>query len=386
MSNKYKELSSLVCDRRADVIKVSFSSPVGAEFSKITLRPVTLKGKSAWQAERFRDNKVFHLNITEEEISAWIEKSAEDYAQICVFMSGETVTFSLSGNSLRKKSSANNLQKKAEGGNNREKNYILREGENIPALVELGVFTKDFRVVSSKYDKYRQINRFIELIDDAYADYDGQEITILDFGCGKSYLTFIVYYYFVKIKNIKAKIIGYDLKADVVENCNKIARRYGYNGLSFVVSDVTRDVLYDEKIDMIISLHACDTATDYALSYALHKNVKNIFSVPCCQHEINLSIGRGGELDVFLKYGIVKERMSALLTDTLRAMILEDLGYSVDMIEFVDFEQSPKNLMIRAKKCKIPQRKNRDAIISLIERYGFSQALWSLTQDLYGAK
>ena len=314
MSNKYKELSSLVCDRRADVIKVSFSSPVGAEFSKITLRPVTLKGKSAWQAERFRDNKVFHLNITEEEISAWIEKSAEDYAQICVFMSGETVTFSLSGNSLRKKSSANNLQKKAEGGNNREKNYILREGENIPALVELGVFTKDFRVVSSKYDKYRQINRFIELIDDAYADYDGQEITILDFGCGKSYLTFIVYYYFVKIKNIKAKIIGYDLKADVVENCNKIARRYGYNGLSFVVSDVTRDVLYDEKIDMIISLHACDTATDYALSYALHKNVKNIFSVPCCQHEINLSIGRGGELDVFLRYGIVKERMSALLT------------------------------------------------------------------------
>ena len=387
MSNKYKEISNLICERREKLVKIGFSSPDGAEFSRITLRPVVIKAKNAWQAERFRDNKVFHLNVSDEEICDWVEKTAKDYSQICVFLSGETVTFSRSGGSLRKKSSKNTMQKKStDEQNNRQKNYILREGENIPALVELGVFTKDFRVVASKHDKYRQINRFIELIDDAYADYDGKEITILDFGCGKSYLTFIVYYYFVKIKNIKAKIIGYDLKADVVQRCNEIARRYGYNGLSFVVSDVTRDVLYDEKIDMIISLHACDTATDYALSYALHKKVKNIFSVPCCQHEINLSIKRGGELDVFLKYGIVKERMSALLTDTIRAMILEDLGYSVDMIEFVDLEQSPKNLMIRAKKCKLPQRKNKEQIKSLIDTYKFSQSLWSLTQDLYGDK
>ncbi len=387
MSNKYKQISALFEEQPDEIIKASFSSPKNAEFVKISLRPITLKGKRAWQAERFRDNKVFHLNIENEEIGNWVESTSESYGQICIFFAGESVTFSSSGGALRVKRSKNDLKPtKTSVSNNREKNYILREGEDIPALVELGIFTKDFRVVSSKYDKYRQINRFIELIDNAYSDYEGKEITILDFGCGKSYLTFIVYYYFAKIKNVKAKIIGYDLKADVVERCNEIAHRYGYDGLSFVVSDVSCDTLYDEKIDMIISLHACDTATDYALSYALHKNVKNIFSVPCCQHEINLSIKRGGELDVFLKYGIVKERMSALLTDTIRAMILEDLGYSVDMIEFVDLEQSPKNLMIRAKRCRIPQRKNKATIQSLQNSYGFEHTLWRLTQDLYEGK
>jgi len=191
-----------------------------------------------------------------------------------------------------------------------------------------------------------------------------------------------VYYYFVVLKGIKAKIIGYDLKADVVEHCNGIAKKYGYDDLEFVVSDVTRDVLYGEKIDMIISLHACDTATDYALFYAIQKNVKNIFSVPCCQHEINSSIGRGGELDVFLKHGIIKERMSALLTDSIRALILEDMGYSVDMIEFVDLAHSPKNIMIRAKKNKKPSGKNRAEIESLVNKYSFKQTLFELTKKL----
>ncbi len=379
MSSKYKEISSLISERRADIVKVTFSSPVGAEYAKIALRPISLKGALAWQAERFRDNKVFHLNVADAEIAEWVESAAATYAQICVAMAGESVTFSLSGKGIQKSASKNNLQRPTtEGKNNREKNYILREGENIPALVELGVFTKDFRIVSGKHDKYKQINRFIELIDDAYRDYSDGEITILDFGCGKSYLTFIVYYYFVKIKGVKAKIIGYDLKADVVESCNRIAKKYGYDDLTFVVSDVTRDTLYGEKIDMIISLHACDVATDYALFYAIQKNVKSIFSVPCCQHEINSSIKKGGELDVFLKYGIVKERMSALLTDTIRAMILEDMGYSVDMIEFVDLEQSPKNLMLRAKKTKIPSKKNRQRISALMEAYRFNQTLYRL--------
>ena len=180
------------------------------------------------------------------------------------------------------------------------------------------------------------------------------------------------------IKNIDATIIGYDLKQDVVDNCNAIAKKYGYEKLQFVVSDVSKDVLYDKHIDMIVSLHACDTATDYALYYAIKKNVKSIFSVPCCQHEINLSIKRGGELDIFLKYGLIKERMSALLTDSIRALILEDMGYSVDMIEFVDFEHSPKNLMIRAQKTKIPSNRNRERITKLIEQYSIRQTLFEL--------
>jgi len=242
------------------------------------------------------------------------------------------------------------------------------------------VFTKENKIVSSKYDKYKQINRFIELIDDEFKNSTQKEITILDFGCGKSYLTFIVYYYFVKVKKMNAKIIGYDLKADVVENCNTIAKKYGYDNLKFIVADVKKDKLYDNNIDAVISLHACDTATDYALNFAITHNVKHIFSVPCCQHEINLSIKEGGELDFLLKYGIIKERVCALMTDSIRAMILEDLGYTVDLIEFVDLSHSPKNIMIRATKCKKPTNKNKEYVEKLIEKYNFNQTLYELTK------
>ena len=169
------------------------------------------------------------------------------------------------------------------------------------------------------YDKFRQINRFIELVDDAFRASEQQEITILDFGCGKSYLTFILYYYFTVKRGVKATILGYDLKEDVVEHCNAIAQKYGYDGLRFVVSDVTRDTLADTHVDMVVTLHACDTATDYALWYAVEKGVKHIFSVPCCQHEINATIHKGGDFDVLLRHGLLQERFSALLTDSIRA-------------------------------------------------------------------
>ncbi len=382
--NSAIEISEFLIENREKIIKITFSSPAkkDAEYSKITIRPITIKERPVWQAERFRENKVFHLNVTDSDGAKWLSDTAEGYAQISVFLPGETVTYSAAKTGYRKKSAKNNFSAPAgKQENNRKKEYILKEGDNIPALVDLGVFTQDFKIVNSKYDKYKQINRFVELIDDAYSEYGEKEITILDFGCGKSYLTFIVYYYFVVVKGIKAKIIGYDLKADVVEHCNGIAKKYGYDDLEFVVSDVTKDVLYGEKIDMIISLHACDTATDYALFYAIQKNVKNIFSVPCCQHEINSSIKRGGELDVFLHHGIIKERMSALLTDSIRSMILEDMGYSVDMIEFVDLAHSPKNLMIRARKNKKPSGKNRTAIAKLVKTYGFKQTLFELTKN-----
>ena len=379
MTDKIEQISSPIEERKDELQKISFSSPVSSEYKKISVRPILIKGSRAWQAERFTDTKVYHLNLRDDELASWVEECALGFSQICLFFAGESVTFSRKGDSFKKKVSKNDLKPKEAQQNNRQKNYLLREGEYIPALVELGVFTHELKVARDKQDKFRQINRFVELIDDAFSSYQNDEICILDFGCGKSYLTFIVYYYFTEIKKVKAKIIGYDLKEDVVKNCNAIAKKYGYNGLEFFVSDVTRDVLYDRHIDMIVSLHACDTATDYALFYAIQKNVKHIFSVPCCQHEINSTIKRGGELDVFLKYGIVKERMSALLTDTIRAMILEDMGYSVDMIEFVDLEQSPKNLMLRAKKSKLPMKINEGKIKSLIDTYSFKQSLWELT-------
>lgn len=380
-----ENIKRIITDERNTLIKISISSPFSKdeEFNKISVRPVTIKKKPCFQAERFKNNQVFHLNMSTEEFLVFLEDIFKKYAQISFFKSGETITCSVSaGGKIKTKVSKNNLKAKAtESGNNRRKEYIFNEGENIPALVDLGVFTPDFKIVKSKYDKFKQINRFIEIVNDAFVNDSSKEITILDFGCGKSYLTFIIYYYFAEIKKKKVKIIGYDLKKDVVESCNKIAEKYGYENLKFIVSDVTKDTLADEHIDMVISLHACDTATDYALNYAIQKKVKYIFSVPCCQHEVNKTIKTGGDFDILLKHGLIKERMSALLTDSIRVAFLEDMGYSVDVLEFVDFSHSPKNIMIRAKKTKKGNDKNRKQIKDLQEKYKFTQTLYKLTGD-----
>ena len=179
---------------------------------------------------------------------------------------------------------------------------------------------------------------------------------------------------------VKATILGYDLKEDVVEHCNAIAQKYGYDGLRFVVSDVTRDTLADTPVDMVVTLHACDTATDYALWYAVEKGVKHIFSVPCCQHEINATIHKGGDFDVLLRHGLLQERFSALLTDSIRAAVLEDMGYTVDVIEFIDFAHSPKNLMLRCVKDRRAGERNLSAAWELAEKYGFRQALLELAE------
>ena len=296
--------------------KAVFSQPVDKlSDQKVTLRPVRIKGKLSYQAERFRDNKAFHQNLDEDALLALVENELDGrYRQVLIVGEQGSTQYVLrqkGGYKTTGRSAA--LPRPGDQAHNREKAYILREGENIPALVDLGVVTPDFKIVRSKYDKYKQINRFVELVDQELSRYEGRKIRILDFGCGKSYLTFILYYYFAVKRGVQARIIGYDLKADVVEHCNQIAQKYGYEGLRFQVADVTRDALSEEPIDMVVTLHACDTATDYALDYAIRRKVKHIFSVPCCQHELNSSIHKGGELDLLLNHGIIKERVCALL-------------------------------------------------------------------------
>ena len=365
-----------------ELSKAVFSQPADKlSDTKVIIRPVNIRGESLYQAESFRDNKAYHKNYSDTELLSYVENQLEGrYRQVLIQSGSESRQFVLKQNGSYKKSGSSAAVPRPGGStaHNREKEYILKEGENIPALVDLGVFTRDFKVVRSKYDKYRQINRFVELVAQGFAGEKRDEISILDFGCGKSYLTFILYYYFAEKLKIKTRIIGYDLKKDVVENCEAIARSYGYEGLSFELADVTKDKLADTHIDMVVTLHACDIATDYALAYAVNRGVKHIFSVPCCQHEINSSIHKGGDLDILLNYGIIKERMSALLTDSIRASVLEDAGYSVDMIEFIDFEHSPKNIMIRARQTGKRRENSRKEAEALREKYGFKHSLLEL--------
>lgn len=363
--------------------KAVFSQPTeGAKFQKLTLRPVKIKGKGCIQMEGFRDNKAFHRNLSEEETLALAEESlAGRYRQVLIMSDGAAAQYVLRRDGSYRKSGKSAVPRP--GGetalsHDRAKRYLLAEGENIPALVDLGVFTPEMTIVKAKYDKYRQINRFVELIDDAFSSVEPGPLTVMDFGCGKSYLTFILYYYFAVKRAFDVEMIGYDLKADVVERCNAVADKYGYSGLHFETADVSKDTLLDKPIDLLVTLHACDTATDYALDFAVRHGAKRIFSVPCCQHEINATISKGGDFDALLRYGVVKERVSALLTDTIRAGILEDMGYTVDLMEFVDLAHSPKNLMIRAEKKSSPRDKNIPRFRELAARYGFRQTLLEL--------
>ena len=361
--------------------KAVFSQPTDkAAAQKLSVRPLVIRGETVYQAESIRDNKAMHQNLSAEELTALCRSELEGrYRQVLIVSGGESRQYILRRDGSYKLTGKTAATAPAPAAHNREKKYLLAEGECIPALVDLGVFTADYKILRDKYDKYKQINRFIELIDDAVGSSGLEEMTILDFGCGKSYLTFILYYYLVEKRGMRAHIIGYDLKADVVERCNGIAAKYGYSGLEFHVADVTRDTLYDRHIDMVVTLHACDTATDYALAKAVKWGAKVILSVPCCQHEINKQI-QNDLLSPVLQYGLLKERMSALLTDGIRAKLLENAGYETQILEFIDMEHTPKNLLIRAVKRQEGSKKLPEELKACMEAYHVKPTLAD-TQD-----
>ena len=355
-----------------EFIRAVFSNPrVKDNVVKAKLRPMEQKGELLFQLESFTKTQAFHKNLTVEETKDELAKLLEEFRQVQVETVSEDITVLISkkGKATIKRKRKKVQAKAADLSHNRKKKYILEEGIVVPFLQDLGVMTQDGKIVRTKMDKFRQINRFLE------------------FGCGKSYLTFAMYYYLHGLKGYDIRIIGLDLKTDVILHCNELAKKYGYEKLTFLVGDIA-DYEGVDQVDMVVTLHACDTATDYALAKAVGWNAKVILSVPCCQHEVNkqfekqrnLHSGKmksktevmGGSemlgdqlasmeevLGPIMDYGLLRERFAALVTDGLRAKRLESEGYETQVLEFIDMEHTPKNILLRAVKKGSPAAKSR---------------------------
>lgn len=383
---------------RDNVEKIIISSPVkkSDEYKKIVVE--SKAGK--YQIAKYTQKQVFHENLDENDIAFRLaELSFQKFKQVngmskaaehIILLSKDgratykvkkratdKVTLSAAGGASEAGAAC---PVKQENSHNRKKNYILQEGMKIEPLTDMGVFTADGKVVNSMYDKYKQINRFIEILDDEISKSGLKKLNVIDFGCGKSYLTFVVYYYLTEIMHMEVNMIGLDLKSDVIKKCNEAAKKYGYDTLKFELGDINGfKAPFD--VDMVITLHACDTATDFALYNAIEWKAKMIFSVPCCQHELNKQI-QPQNLAILSRYGILKERFSAIATDAIRCNLLEYMGYKTQILEFVDFDNTPKNLMIRAVKRGVTPpavtRRAREEVDALVSEFGFEPTLMKL--------
>lgn len=388
------------------ILSVTFSKAV-ANAEVVLGRPyirvkINLKPKSSgavYFAELFTDTQVFHENFDELTLNDFIEKCRGNCFKNCVIRTEtEEITFltnkkgkttelrkSIERN-IKNYASAKNIPSVNLNENNRRKNYIIQEGEPVGFLCALGVMNEQGKVISSKYDKFRQINRFLEFIDDIlpYISNEGKTLNIVDFGSGKSYLTFAVHYYLTQVKKVACRITGLDLKKEVIENCNMLARKLNLKGIQFKHGDIAD--YEDDAPDLVITLHACDVATDFALDYAIRKNAAAILSVPCCQHEVNGQLSKNlnqlkdTEFGPLLKYGIIRERFAALVTDALRAEYLERAGYSVNVMEFIDMEGTPKNILLRAvkKNGKSDCTDGKDSVSGLMEKLKINPSLYNM--------
>lgn len=355
--------------------------------SRVRIRPVEIRGERVFQATATVGTKAIHKNYTLEEVLSYVEASLTDgfgQLQIQGQMKDGTVLVSKKGKQTIKTRPHEALEPVKIQSHNRVKQYILKEGIPVPFLVDLGVMNKEGKVHTHSYDKFKQINRFLEFIEDILPSLQkDREVTILDFGCGKSYLTFAMYYYLKELKGYDVNIIGLDLKEDVIKKCSILARKYGYEKLHFLQGDIA-DYEGVNKVDMVVTLHACDKATDYALAKAIEWDAEVILSVPCCQHELNYRI-QNDLLEPVLKYGILKERMSALITDGIRAELLESEGYHTQILEFIDMEHTPKNILIRAVKTG-KRKDNQEAIESCENALHITPTLGQLLDELRGAE
>lgn len=365
-----------------DFVAATLSNPKDKNgVKKVKVRPILKKHVLFFQCEAHKNNQVFHDNYKAEEAAEALADYMEEFRQMQLETKQfrYTVLISKKGKVTIQKKQQSGCAREVDLSHNRNKKYILQEGIKVPFLRDLGVMTAEGKIVRTKFDKFRQINRFLEFVEDILPQLDkDREITILDFGCGKSYLTFAMYYYLHELKGIDARIIGLDLKKEVIQHCNELSVKYGYQKLKFLEGNIV-DYTGVDEVDMVVTLHACDTATDFALDKAVGWNAKVILSVPCCQHELNGQM-KNELLAPILKYGLIKERMAALITDAMRAEYLESCGYDAQILEFIDMEHTPKNILIRAVKTG-KKRENQEQMKACEEFFHITPTLGRLLEE-----
>ena len=361
--NMLSELKKYIQEEK--FIKIVFSDKKDGNFSKIIIKPLSLKTGKNIQIESFKDNKAFHKNIelnNLQEIENTLKEYIENFKQILLQIENLDISFMKKKERFIKKENKNNLIKNS-NEHNKKKQYILNEGDKIDFLIELGLMSAEGKILKSSYNKFKQINKYLEFIDDVIEELKSKKlidnhINILDFGCGKSYLTFALYYYLKHYrKDLSFSIVGLDLKKDVIEFCNKLAQKLNYENLEFLNGNI-KDYDKSKEVDLVFSLHACNNPTDYSLEKALSLSAKAILAVPCCHHEFFEKIQKSKNSDfyntlkIMLDNGVVLDKFATLATDSFRSLTLELCGYKTKMIEFIDTEHTPKNILIRAIKSK----------------------------------
>lgn len=351
MDNLYKLIENIIT--KDTLIEAILSNlRISTDYNKVIIKPVIINDIIYYQFSFFYNKKVIHKNLDKQDSINELKSLFDTtFKQGNIFTKDKDIQILISKKFKVTILNSKPTKNQTSLEHNRNKDYLLADNKPIDFLIELGVMNQNGKVISKKYDKFKQINRFLEMIDDIIPNLKtNKRLNIIDFGCGKSYLTFAVYYYLKIIKNLDINIIGLDLKQDVIDNCNQLANKLNYENLKFYTGNI-ENYITDTNIDMVITLHACDTATDAALEKAIKWNCDVILSVPCCHHELNSQI-KNDTLNPMLKYGILKERFAALATDAIRANLLEISGYKVQLLEFIDMEHTPKNILIRATKSK----------------------------------
>lgn len=379
MNENLKSIEDMI--RNGDLIFAVLSNiRKGAQktYNKLDIKPVLIKGTQLYHVTYQYEKKVLHDNFEATELIALLDEVLGNYFKQGVFYATDgdyQLLFNkkMEGKIITKPPS----RFKVEQEHNRKKNYIIPDGEPCDFMTHLGLMDSDGRVFKKKYDKFRQLNKYLEFVSDSLGRLDNLDvIRIIDFGCGKAYLTFALYYYLVKLQNLNVEIVGLDLKEDVIRFCNDTASALGYDGLKFELGDI-KDYETEKTVDMVVSLHACDTATDEALIKSVGWDAKIIFAVPCCQHELFKQL-ENPAMNPLLRYGVIKDKLATLVTDSLRASALECVGYDVQMLEFIDMEHTPKNVLIRAYKAD----KTEEAIMRAQKEYQLLKATFKVKPSI----